>query len=170
MQKETHLIFMYFFTVDRAISGHEGITLAWRCLEREYLIHLCPWKGKSEVSLDEKQERHSRFPWWIGPLTEINWIDAKDPRGAWNCPGVAGAPPPLLEPLAASWNQASLICAIRSIKMCWLFLLKSFCVGNTDISFSPVQFTRGCRGGWNVGAYTKSFTVNKSLWFCSWRF
>lgn len=23
-------------------------------------------------------------PWWIGPFTEINWIDAKDPRGAEN--------------------------------------------------------------------------------------
>lgn len=35
--------------------------------------------------LDEKHKWHTKFPWWIGPFTEINWIDAKDPTGAENC-------------------------------------------------------------------------------------
>lgn len=42
-------------------------------------------KKQRKVSLDEKHKWHTKFPWWIGPFTEINWIDAKDPRGAENC-------------------------------------------------------------------------------------
>lgn len=38
---------------------------------------------KRRVLLEHKWR--TKFPSWIGPFTDINWIDAKDPRGAENC-------------------------------------------------------------------------------------
>ena len=61
-------------------------------------------KAERFLSLDEKHEGHSRFPWWILPFTEINWIDEKDPGGAENCPGLDESH--LRAPIATSWSLA----------------------------------------------------------------
>ena len=94
-------------------------TVGLRCLHK-CLIHLCPWKKKKKkrrkVSLDEKHKWHTKFPWWIGPFTEINWIDAKDPRGAENCSAMDENP---LRAMAPYKQPGLFVLHIRLVKMCW---------------------------------------------------
>lgn len=78
-------------------------------------------KKQRKVSLDENHKWHTEFPWWIGPFTEINWIDAKDPRGAENCSAMDEN---LRRASAATSSQAyfvlqSYLLHVRLVKMCW---------------------------------------------------
>lgn len=45
----------------------------------------CVGENCSEQCCFMEKTWRTELPWWISPFTEINWIDAEDPRGAENC-------------------------------------------------------------------------------------
>lgn len=132
-----------------------------RCLHK-CLIHLYLREKKKETQrkawLDENHKWHTKFPWWIGPFTEINWIDAKAPRGAENCWATDEEAPSELRLLRA----AGLIwCYIwGAVKLCWQALFVLFKEGRVFTLSSNV-----CSLTWDNSVNYCNYMEVYCVWF-----
>lgn len=101
------------------LSAHNNLscrcTVGLRCL-RKGLIHLCSWKKQRKVSLDDKHKWHTKFPWWIGPFTEINWTDTTESQRTGKLFSYRWKP----SQSYSTYKQTGLfVLHIRLVKMCW---------------------------------------------------